>query len=163
MNDESQDAKDKNINEKVSTTRVDPIDVIIAKRLYRKRCFLGYSQKDLADYTGISIQQVQKYEKSTNRISGGRLYKFAKFLKVSITYFFDNIEEDLSKKQEDIFSFAEEQADFDMKDSSGSVDEDFSATKEKEVITLVKFFSRIRDHSVRKKFIELAKVVSSAN
>lgn len=143
---------------KETNSRIDPADVIIAKRLYRKRCFLGYSQKDLADCTGVSIQQIQKYEKSTNRISAGRLYRFAKFLNISINYFFDNMEAELAKyaKESKMPAFAEEQEMF-------FPELDPSTVSEKEVITLVKFYNGIKDYSVRKKFVDLIRAVSSIN
>lgn len=135
--------------------RVDKIDEIISKRLFSRRCVLGYSQKDLADYTGVSIQQIQKYEKSTNRISGGRLYKFAKLLKVPVQYFFDSVELMLSDKTTYHKSFAEEQENFTRKKATTS-------TLEKEVITLIKFYNNIKDPNTRKRILELVKAVSTS-
>jgi transcriptional regulator with XRE-family HTH domain len=134
--------------------RVDPVDVIIAQRLLRRRCLLGYSQKDLADYAGVSIQQIQKYEKSTNRISSGRLYRFAKLLKTPIDYFFDSIDEILDGKGKQASGFAEEQALF-----TPNVVDDLA--NEREIINLVKLYNNIQDQNVRKKFVELIRAVSS--
>jgi transcriptional regulator with XRE-family HTH domain len=135
--------------------RVDPVDAIIAQRLFRRRCLLGYSQRDLADYAGVSIQQIQKYEKSTNRISGGRLYKFSKLLRVPIEYFFESIDEILAKSQGVAMSsaLAEEQVVFTPKIQDG-------VATEKEVITLVKSYNGIKDRNVRRKFLELLRSVA---
>lgn len=144
--------------EKKKDGRVDPVDSVIAQRLLKRRYMLGYSQKDLADYAGVSIQQIQKYEKSTNRISGGRLYRFAKLLKIPVEYFFEGIEGALDgKKGAKVFSaLAEDQVPFSSaKDHPGSA-------SEKEVITLVKCYNEVKDRNIRKKFLELLRAVSGA-
>jgi transcriptional regulator with XRE-family HTH domain len=51
------------------------------------------SQTDLAKASGITFQQVQKYEKGTNRVSASRLFEFATLLGVEISYFFDGADE----------------------------------------------------------------------
>ena len=48
---------------------------------------LGLSQQVLGDAVGVSIQQIQKYEKATNRVASGKLYQFAKLLHVQVAYF----------------------------------------------------------------------------
>jgi transcriptional regulator with XRE-family HTH domain len=65
------------------------IDVHIGKRLRDARKALDMSQTTLANLIGITFQQVQKYEKGTNRISAGRLYEVAHALELPITFFFD--------------------------------------------------------------------------
>jgi transcriptional regulator with XRE-family HTH domain len=54
-----------------------------------QRMMLGMSQEKLAEGIGLTFQQVQKYEKGTNRISASRLQHIAHILGVSVTYFFD--------------------------------------------------------------------------
>ncbi len=65
-----------------------PIDVMVGKRIRLRRLQLSMSQGGLADRLGISFQQVQKYEKGTNRVSSSRLYDIADILNVPITFFF---------------------------------------------------------------------------
>ena len=72
--------------------RADNIDKLVSRRLKMRRMILGLSQNDLGKAVDVSIQQVQKYEKATNRISSGKLFAFAKFLKVPINYFYDQNE-----------------------------------------------------------------------
>ena len=50
---------------------------------------LGLSQEKLADGLGITFQQVQKYEKGTNRISASRLHEMARILQVPVPFFFE--------------------------------------------------------------------------
>ena len=54
-----------------------------------RRMMLNMSQTTLADGVGITFQQIQKYEKGTNRVSASRLQQFAKILEVPISFFFD--------------------------------------------------------------------------
>ena len=68
--------------------RADNIDKLVSRRIKMRRMMLGLSQHDLGKAVDVSIQQIQKYEKATNRISSGKLYTLARFLKVPITYFY---------------------------------------------------------------------------
>ncbi len=72
----------------ISKDRVDYIDRLVGEQLKRRRVLLGYSQEDLGKVANVSVQQIQKYESSYNRISSRKLYDFAKFLDVPVDYFF---------------------------------------------------------------------------
>lgn len=74
---------------KARKSRATEIDILVSKNLKARRLELGISQSALANLAGVSTQQIQKYEKNTNRISSGRLFAFAQYLKVPITYFFE--------------------------------------------------------------------------
>jgi len=65
-----------------------PVDAHVGKKLRMARLSLGKSQSELAKEAGVSFQQVQKYEKGTNRISASRLFEFSKLLGVDVAYFF---------------------------------------------------------------------------
>jgi transcriptional regulator with XRE-family HTH domain len=65
------------------------IDVHIGARLREARRTHQMSQTTLANQIGITFQQIQKYEKGTNRISAGRLYEVARLLELPITFFFN--------------------------------------------------------------------------
>jgi transcriptional regulator with XRE-family HTH domain len=58
-----------------------------------RREFLGISQGRLGRHLGLTFSQVQKYEKGTNRIGAGRLYLLARFLGVSVQYFYEGLDE----------------------------------------------------------------------
>ena len=74
-------------------TRRDPnfIDVHVGNRIRMRRQFTGMSQEKLGELLGITFQQVQKYEKGSNRISASRLYLTAKVLGVPVQFFFEEI------------------------------------------------------------------------
>lgn len=66
-----------------------PTDLYIGKRLALRRRVLGVSQLSLGKTLGITFQQIQKYEKGVNRISGSRLQALAEALNVPMSFFFD--------------------------------------------------------------------------
>lgn len=66
------------------------LDVHIGMRLRLRRLMLGLSQEVLGDKLALTFQQVQKYEKGTNRISASRLYEIAEVLNVPLQYFFED-------------------------------------------------------------------------
>ncbi len=68
-----------------------PVDVHVGGRLRIRRTLLGLSQTSLADAIGLTFQQVQKYERGTNRIGCSRLYDVCRILDVPVTYFFDDM------------------------------------------------------------------------
>lgn len=74
------------------------IDIHVGKRLCLRRQLLRMSQSDLAQKLGITFQQVQKYEKGTNRVSASRLWDFSQVLNVPVGYFFADIDNDLASK-----------------------------------------------------------------
>src|SRR3979411_2013067 len=67
----------------------DPIDKYVGSRVRMRRMMLGMSQEKLGDAFGLTFQQVQKYEKGTNRISASRLQESAHILQVPVTFFFE--------------------------------------------------------------------------
>ncbi len=69
----------------------NPIDVHVGARLRQRRTLLGMSQTTLGDAIGLTFQQMQKYEKGSNRISASRLFALTRVLDVPIQYFFDDM------------------------------------------------------------------------
>jgi transcriptional regulator with XRE-family HTH domain len=67
----------------------NPIDVHVGSRVRNRRLELGMSQEKLGTALGLTFQQVQKYEKGTNRIGGSRLQHLSGILQVTIAYFFE--------------------------------------------------------------------------
>lgn len=61
----------------------DPMDIHIGRQIRIRRMMLGLSQSNLGEALGLTFQQIQKYEKGTNRVSGSRLAKIVKILKLS--------------------------------------------------------------------------------
>lgn len=66
-----------------------PVDAHIGQKIRTRRNLLGLSQTELADSAGITFQQVQKYEKGTNRVGASRLQQFSDALGVPPSYFFE--------------------------------------------------------------------------
>lgn len=73
---------------------LEAVDRMIGNRLKIKRISQGMSQQELAVQTGLTFQQIQKYEKGINRISGSRLYQFCRILNERPNYFFNDIFQD---------------------------------------------------------------------
>jgi transcriptional regulator with XRE-family HTH domain len=70
---------------------VHPTDRHVGARVRHRRMALGLSQSDLGNVLGITFQQVQKYEKGTNRISASRLQRIAEALQVKAPFFFEEL------------------------------------------------------------------------
>jgi transcriptional regulator with XRE-family HTH domain len=69
----------------------DPIDSYVGERLRLARTMRGLSQEKLAEMAGVTFQQIQKYEKGTNRIAASRLVHFAFYLKIPVGWFFEGL------------------------------------------------------------------------
>jgi len=76
---------------RATTRSTGPIDKYFGDRLRARRVMLNMTQDDLGKSLGISFQQIQKYEKGTNRISAALMVPLAKILDVDIGYFYDEI------------------------------------------------------------------------
>ncbi len=70
---------------------ISPIDVHVGARVRQRRTLLGMNQTILGKALGVTFQQVQKYERGTNRVSASRLYDLSRVLDVSIEHFFKDI------------------------------------------------------------------------
>lgn len=70
-----------------------PVDRHVGRRVCEKRLSLGYNQTQLGKALGLTFQQIQKYEKGTNRISASKLWDIARFFDVDIEYFFEGLSE----------------------------------------------------------------------
>jgi transcriptional regulator with XRE-family HTH domain len=71
------------------------VDVHVGARIRMRRKELGLSQDGLAEALGVTFQQVQKYERGSNRVSASRLYQVARRMKVPIAYFFSGISQEV--------------------------------------------------------------------
>src|SRR5258708_26170085 len=65
-------------------------DKHVGSRVRMRRMMLEMSQTELGNDIGLTFQQVQKYEKGTNRIGAGRLHEISRILRVPISFFFDD-------------------------------------------------------------------------
>lgn len=78
------------------------IDIKAGKVLRRERTLRGYSQSDLADYLGITFQQIQKYEKGTNRMSISTLFAICEFLRIAPENFISKVGGDVVEEVQDL-------------------------------------------------------------
>lgn len=72
-----------------SKKKPNPIDVHIGARIRLRRTAIGLSQEKLGEALGITFQQIQKYEKGTNRVGGSRMAAIAECLSVPVAHFFE--------------------------------------------------------------------------
>lgn len=120
------------------------IDKHVGARLRMRRMLLKMSQEKLGDALGLTFQQVQKYEKGTNRIGASRLQQIGQIIGVAPSYFFEDMPEADTPGTSLAAGFAE--------DNSSSLLQFLSST---EGFMLTKAFVRIRDPKVRRKVIDL--------
>jgi transcriptional regulator with XRE-family HTH domain len=76
----------------------DSADKDIGLRLKVRRQELNITQEQLGDALQITFQQIQKYEKGTNRIASGRLKEISRILRVPPSYFFDDLPDEGSRE-----------------------------------------------------------------
>src|SRR5438132_8945295 len=67
----------------------NPIDKHVGSRVRMRRMMMSMSQEKLGDALGLTFQQVQKYEKGTNRIGASRMQQISNILQVPVSFFFD--------------------------------------------------------------------------
>ena len=126
----------------------NPIDKHVGSRVRMRRVLIGMSQEKLGEALGLTFQQVQKYEKGTNRIGASRLQQISIILGVPVSFFFDGSPgiEDGAKG---------------LPDSSSSVHVvDFLSTTEG--LQLNKAFVRIKDAKVRRRVVDLVSSLGEA-
>src|SRR5260221_14471992 len=67
------------------------VDVHVGARMRQRRTLLGMTQSKLAEAVGLTFQQIQKYERGTNRVGSSRLFEFASVLGVPVSYFYEEM------------------------------------------------------------------------
>lgn len=120
------------------------IDRHVGARLRMRRMMLNMSQEKLGDALELTFQQVQKYEKGTNRIGASRLQQIGQILGVQPSFFFEDMPEAESPRQPAEGAFAE--------DTSPTLLQFLSSS---EGLVLTRAFVRIRNPKLRRKVIEL--------
>ncbi|MCE8000230.1 MAG: helix-turn-helix transcriptional regulator [Rhodobiaceae bacterium] len=125
----------------------NPVDIHVGSRVRMRRMLVGMSQEALGEQLGLTFQQVQKYEKGSNRIGASRLYQIAQTLNVPVDYFYDGL---AANGQQTAAGFSDgPAADFNL---------DFLSTAEG--VALIAAFSSIEDVDVRKRVLDLVKVLA---
>lgn len=137
----------------------NPVDVHVGERVTVRRRLLGMTQEQLAEATGITFQQIQKYEKGRNRISASRLFQFARVLDAPVSFFFEDFA--ASDKKIGIQpGFADNsQEPFTVEEAEDSFN---NVMKQKETTNLVRTYYTITDPEVRKDFMKLLKQMAKS-
>jgi len=126
----------------------NPIDVHVGSRIRLRRNMLGLSQEKLGESLGITFQQIQKYEKGTNRVGASRLQAISSILNVPVSFFFEDAPGSASNTQA---GFAE--------DNEATYVVDFLSSNEG--VQLTRAFTKIADPKVRRKIIDLVKSLAA--
>jgi transcriptional regulator with XRE-family HTH domain len=77
-------------------------NIHLGKKLRMRRLSLGLTQTKVAQAINVTFQQIQKYEKGTNGVSSNRIMQLSSFLKVPVTYFFEDFKEYKDNKLEQL-------------------------------------------------------------
>ena len=126
----------------------NPIDIHVGKRVRLRRTLLGMSQEKLGKAINVTFQQIQKYERGTNRIGSSRLYQLSQVLDIPVSYFFDDLPIEITARKSPGLT--------DVKVASFQGD----PLVKRETLELVRAYYRITDPSVRKRIFELVKAVA---
>jgi len=130
-----------------------PVDVHVGARVRLRRTLLGMSQEKLGEAVGLTFQQIQKYERGTNRIGASRLHQFAQVLDVPVSFFFDDMPIEIAKTNQvlgrPVVGLSEEQEPFDQEQ-----------LVKRETLELVRAYYRVSDPNTRKRLFELVKAVA---
>jgi transcriptional regulator with XRE-family HTH domain len=127
----------------------NPIDKYVGSRVRMRRMLLNMSQEKLGNALRLTFQQVQKYEKGTNRIGASRLHNISDILQVPVSFFFDGA------PATPHYSSGKAQA------PSPAFISDFLASADG--ISLTKAFISIGDGKLRRRIVELVEQIASRN
>ena len=130
----------------------NPVDVHVGARLRQRRTLLGMNQTKLGSAIGLTFQQVQKYEKGTNRISASRLYALSGTLDVPVEYFFDDMPTAVAASSPSLGGGRAKKP--------PSYEPDPMATRE--TLELVRAYYKIEDADVRQQVSQLTKAMGAA-
>ncbi len=126
----------------------NPTDKHVGSRVRMRRMMLGMSQEKLGDSLGLTFQQVQKYEKGTNRIGASRLQQISQILQVPVSFFFEGAPSAVTIGRHEGMGEA----------PSPAYVSDFLATSDG--LALTKAFMRIEDSKLRRRIVDLVEQIA---
>ena len=126
----------------------NPIDKHVGSRVRMRRMMLNMSQEKLGDALGLTFQQVQKYEKGTNRIGASRLQQIAHILQVPVSFFFEGA----PHLPGQVGGIGLSEA------PSPAYVSDFLATSDG--LSLTKAFMRIKNSKLRRRIVDLVEQIA---
>jgi transcriptional regulator with XRE-family HTH domain len=127
----------------------NPTDKHVGSRVRMRRMMLGMSQEKLGDSLGLTFQQIQKYEKGTNRIGASRLQQISHILQVPVAFFFEGAPNVQMVGRHEGLAEA----------PSPAYVSDFLATADG--LALTKAFMRIEDSKLRRRIVDLVEQIAS--
>ena len=130
----------------MSTKSANPTDTHVGKRVRMRRMMLAMSQTKLGDAVGLTFQQIQKYEKGTNRIGAGRLQHVAHILHVPVAFFFEGLPQVSGSSEEGAAPLP-------------PYIDDFLATSDG--LSLTKSFPRIKNPKLRRSIVDLLEHIAA--
>ena len=131
----------------MSTKAPNPVDKYVGSRVRMRRIMLGMSQEKLGEALGLTFQQVQKYEKGTNRVGASRIQQIAEILQVPVAFLFEGSPTGTANAESSTGS------------PSPSYVSDFLATSEG--LALTRAFTRISDAKLRRSIVELVEQIAA--
>jgi transcriptional regulator with XRE-family HTH domain len=131
----------------MSTKAPNHIDKHVGSRVRMRRLMLGMSQEQLGEALGLTFQQVQKYEKGTNRIGASRIQQISESLRVPVSFLFEGSPTGTTTSKE--LSEA----------PSPAYVSDFLATSEG--LALIRAFIRITDRKLRRSIVDMVERIAS--
>ena len=129
----------------------NPTDKHVGSRVRMRRMMLSMSQEKLGDALGLTFQQVQKYEKGTNRIGASRLQQISQILQVPVSFFFEGAPAAVTVGHQDGLSEA----------PSPAYVSDFLATPDG--LALTKAFMKIKDSKLRRRIVDLVEQITGSD
>jgi len=131
----------------ISKKSPNPIDKHVGSRVRMRRMMISMSQEKLGEKLGITFQQIQKYEKGTNRIGASRLQQIATVLGVPVGFFFEGapVPDNSAKGFSD--------------SASPAYVSDFLATSDG--LALTKAFMKVTDAKVRRRIVDLVEAMAA--
>jgi transcriptional regulator with XRE-family HTH domain len=130
----------------MATKAPNPTDRHVGSRVRMRRMMLSMSQEKLGDALGLTFQQVQKYEKGTNRIGASRLQQISHILQVPVAFFFEGAP-----------SLGDSPSGMGEAPSPAYVS-DFLATSDG--LALTRAFTRIKDAKLRRRIVDLVQQIA---
>ena len=125
------------------------IDGHVGSRVRTRRTLLGLNQSQLGDALGLTFQQVQKYERGSNRISASRLFHLSKILDVPVSYFYEDMPKELGRKTLPTKPMPQDESEPDT-------------THKRETLELVRAYYRIENTNVRDRFRETVRTIAGS-
>ncbi len=131
----------------MSTKAPNPVDKYVGSRVRMRRIMLGMSQEKLGEALGLTFQQVQKYEKGTNRVGASRIQQISEILQVPVSFLFEGGPSGASTARAS------------AREPRRAYVSDFLATSEG--LALTRAFTRITDAKLRRSIVELVEQIAA--